>query len=66
MQNISLKGITLSNQMPYVDKSSFAHLEGVHISDVAKVSTSFEQVSPMSVGNEKCLEIIPFFYLEEF
>lgn len=39
--------------MPYVGGSAFSHKAGMHIDAVAKLSMSFEHISPESVGNER-------------
>ncbi len=38
---------------PYVGASAFAHKAGMHIDGVSKLSSSFEHVSPESVGNAR-------------
>lgn len=43
----------LYSGMPYVGGSAFSHKAGMHIDAVAKLSESFEHVSPESVGNER-------------
>ncbi|MDK2935909.1 MAG: citramalate synthase [Eubacteriaceae bacterium] len=48
-----ISNFTLSNQMPFVGKSSFAHKGGMHIDAVMKNPASFEHVPPESVGNER-------------
>ena len=48
-----IANLPLSDQMPYVGKSAFAHKAGMHIDGVTKASTSFEHVPPISVGNER-------------
>lgn len=44
---------SLYGGMPYVGGSAFSHKAGMHIDAVAKLSSSFEHVSPESVGNER-------------
>ena len=44
---------SLYSGMPYVGGSAFSHKAGMHIDAVAKLSSSFEHVSPESVGNER-------------
>ncbi|WKY48626.1 citramalate synthase [Eubacteriaceae bacterium ES3] len=48
-----ISNFTLSNQMPFVGKSAFAHKGGMHIDAVMKNPASFEHVPPESVGNER-------------
>lgn len=48
-----IANVTLSDGMPYVGKSAFAHKGGMHIDGVAKASHSFEHVNPELVGNER-------------
>lgn len=44
---------SLYQGMPYVGGSAFSHKAGMHIDAVAKDSSSFEHISPESVGNER-------------
>ena len=39
------------NHQPYVGKSAFAHKGGIHVSAVKKNSSTYEHISPDSVGN---------------
>jgi 2-isopropylmalate synthase len=39
--------------LPYVGKSAFAHKAGIHVSAVAKETSSYEHVDPAVVGNER-------------
>ncbi|MBM7684673.1 MAG: 2-isopropylmalate synthase [Epulopiscium sp.] len=48
-----IANVTLSDSMPYVGKSAFAHKGGMHIDGVSKASHSFEHVNPELVGNER-------------
>ena len=43
----------LSEIMPYVGKSAFAHKGGMHIDGVSKAPHSFEHIDPAVVGNER-------------
>lgn len=45
--------LPLYSGMPYVGGSAFSHKAGMHIDAVTKLSSSFEHVSPESVGNER-------------
>ena len=38
---------------PYVGASAFAHKGGMHIDGVSKLSSSFEHISPETVGNTR-------------
>ncbi|MBK9119953.1 MAG: citramalate synthase [Phycisphaerales bacterium] len=38
---------------PYVGRSAFAHKAGVHVSAIRRVESSYEHVSPESVGNRR-------------
>lgn len=49
--------VVLDNGMPYVGRSAFAHKGGMHIDGVLKVPSSFEHISPSSVGNSRNLLI---------
>lgn len=48
-----ISNIALSDNMPYVGKSAFAHKGGMHVDGVKKVSYSFEHIPPKSVGNDR-------------
>lgn len=43
----------LYSSMPYVGSSAFSHKAGMHIDAVAKLSSSFEHISPDKIGNER-------------
>ncbi|MCL2077090.1 MAG: citramalate synthase [Oscillospiraceae bacterium] len=45
--------IALSNQMPYVGGSAFAHKGGMHVDGVSKDPSTFEHIPPEQVGNER-------------
>ncbi len=47
--------ISLSDRMPYVGRSAFAHKGGMHIDGVSKNPQSFEHINPSLVGNERRL-----------
>ncbi len=38
---------------PFVGKSAFAHKGGMHVSGVARASTSYEHIDPQRVGNQR-------------
>ena len=48
-----IANVRLARNMPYVGKSAFAHKAGMHIDGVNKASSSFEHISPASVGNSR-------------
>ncbi|WP_341877907.1 citramalate synthase [Defluviitalea saccharophila] len=48
-----IANVSLSDRMPYVGKSAFAHKGGMHIDGVSKASHSFEHINPELVGNER-------------
>ncbi|MEK7269848.1 MAG: citramalate synthase, partial [Planctomycetota bacterium] len=41
------------NDQPYVGASAFAHKGGIHVSAVHRSASTYEHVSPESVGNER-------------
>jgi 2-isopropylmalate synthase len=41
------------NMLPFTGKSAFAHKGGVHVSAVMKESTSYEHITPETVGNKR-------------
>jgi len=45
----------VNDHAPYVGKSAFAHKAGIHVSGVTKHSSTYEHVSPESVGNSRRL-----------
>ncbi|OQA90131.1 MAG: 2-isopropylmalate synthase [Elusimicrobia bacterium ADurb.Bin231] len=45
--------IVPNNRQPYVGHSAFAHKGGIHVSAVARDSSTYEHVAPSSVGNER-------------
>jgi 2-isopropylmalate synthase len=48
-----IANLPLHNDQPFVGKSAFAHKGGVHVSAVLKDSSTYEHVSPESVGNRQ-------------
>ena len=42
-----------NNRQPYTGHSAFAHKGGIHVSAVARESSTYEHVSPASVGNKR-------------
>lgn len=48
-----VSNLTLTNCMPYVGDSAFAHKGGMHIDGVNKASHSFEHINPELVGNRR-------------
>lgn len=49
--------IRMPGTMPYIGGSAFAHKAGMHADGVVKNPTSFEHISPQSVGNERRLPL---------
>jgi len=47
----NLANLPLRNDQAFVGKSAFAHKGGVHVSAVLKDPTTYEHISPESVGN---------------
>lgn len=48
-----VSNIILPGSLPYVGKSAFAHKGGAHVDGVWKNPTSFEQIPPEAVGNDR-------------
>jgi 2-isopropylmalate synthase len=48
-----ISNISLSEDMPYIGNSAFAHKGGMHIDAVCKVPHSFEHIDPSRVGNSR-------------
>src|SRR6516165_5311945 len=48
-----LANLPLRSDQPFVGKSAFAHKGGVHVSAVLKDSSTYEHVSPETVGNRQ-------------
>jgi 2-isopropylmalate synthase len=44
-----------NQQAPYVGSSAFAHKGGLHVSAMAKDSTSYEHIKPEQVGNSRTI-----------
>lgn len=40
-------------RMPYVGTNAFAHKAGIHVSAIARNSSTYEHISPAAVGNER-------------
>ena len=51
VQVAEISNVSLPGGDPYVGSSAFAHKAGMHADGVLKLSSSFEHVSPDSVGN---------------
>ena len=41
------------NSQPFVGRSAFAHKGGIHVSAIARNSSTYEHITPESVGNER-------------
>ncbi len=52
-QVASIANVTLPGGLPYVGRRAFAHKGGMHMDAVRKAASSFEHVSPESVGNSR-------------
>ena len=48
-----LANLPLRNDQPYVGRSAFAHKGGIHVSAVLKDASTYEHVTPESVGNRQ-------------
>lgn len=48
-----ISNISLPHNAPYTGRSAFAHKAGMHVDGVQKASSSFEHVTPSSVGNKR-------------
>ena len=48
-----LANLPLRNDQPFVGRSAFAHKGGVHVSAVLKDSSTYEHVTPETVGNRQ-------------
>src|SRR6202521_3574042 len=48
-----LANLPLRNDQPFVGKSAFAHKGGVHVSAVLKDSSTYEHITPETVGNRQ-------------
>ncbi len=52
-QIAEISNIRLRHNHPYIGKCAFAHKGGMHIDAVQKCPSSFEHVTPETVGNER-------------
>jgi 2-isopropylmalate synthase len=41
------------SRQPFVGKSAFAHKGGMHVSGIARITSSYEHIDPKLVGNER-------------
>lgn len=48
-----ISNINLSDNMPYIGASAFAHKGGMHIDAVCKSSKSYEHIKPELIGNDR-------------
>ncbi|MGI6670906.1 MAG: citramalate synthase [Christensenellales bacterium] len=48
-----ISNLQVPGNTPYVGASAFAHKGGMHIDGVSKLSSSFEHISPETVGNTR-------------
>lgn len=48
-----ITNISINEREPYIGNAAFAHKGGMHIDGVSKSSSSFEHISPDSVGNKR-------------
>jgi 2-isopropylmalate synthase len=48
-----IANIVPNDNQPYVGRNSFAHKAGVHVSAIARKSSTYEHISPEQVGNER-------------
>ncbi|MBU3137218.1 citramalate synthase [Clostridium gasigenes] len=48
-----ISNISLTDEMPYVGNSAFAHKGGMHVDAVCKSSDSYEHIKPESIGNNR-------------
>ncbi|MBQ7722282.1 MAG: citramalate synthase [Kiritimatiellae bacterium] len=49
----AIANVVLPGGLPYVGRRAFAHKGGMHMDGVRKVASSFEHVTPESVGNTR-------------
>ncbi|MDR0563836.1 MAG: citramalate synthase [Azoarcus sp.] len=49
----AISNVALSERMPYVGSSAFAHKGGMHIDGVNKAARSFEHIDPEQVGGQR-------------
>jgi 2-isopropylmalate synthase len=45
--------MNLPTRQPFVGRSAFAHKGGMHVSGIARATSSYEHVDPQRVGNER-------------
>jgi 2-isopropylmalate synthase len=48
-----MANMNFRNNQPFVGKSAFAHKGGMHVSAIARNSSSYEHIDPAMVGNER-------------
>lgn len=48
-----IANVVPDDRQPYVGNSAFAHKGGVHVSAVARLSTTYEHIEPTLVGNQR-------------
>jgi len=48
-----IANIVPNDRQPYVGHSAFAHKGGVHVSAIARLSSSYEHIDPAIVGNQR-------------
>ena len=48
-----IANILPNERQPYVGSNAFAHKAGIHVSAVARRSSTYEHIDPTSVGNER-------------
>ena len=48
-----LANLSPVNNMPFVGSSAFAHKGGIHVSAVLKDATTYEHITPESIGNKR-------------
>lgn len=48
-----ISNIPLTDEMPYVGNSAFAHKGGMHVDAVCKVANSYEHIKPELIGNSR-------------
>lgn len=48
-----ISNLKLTDNMPYVGESAFAHKGGMHIDAVAKTAKSYEHINPELIGNDR-------------
>ena len=48
-----VSNLKLTDNMPYVGESAFAHKGGMHIDAVTKSTKSYEHIEPGLIGNDR-------------